>query len=293
MNPDTPQRTFELRGKTLDLGQPKVMGVLNLTPDSFSDGGQFFSVEAAIKRVSEMAEEGADIIDVGGESTRPGSDPVSEEEELSRVIPVLKKLVPAFPSLFFSIDTTKYEVARQALSLGVHLVNDVSGLEKEPRFVKLCGTFDAGYILMHSKGDPKTMQESPHYDNLFDEIDHYFSERIERLLRGGCERIILDPGIGFGKTLQHNLQIVGGLDKFKRYGLPVLAGASRKSMIGQILNNRSTDGRLAGTLAIHYHCLMKGATFLRVHDVREARDSIQIYNAVLAAQSEPPKPPLD
>lgn len=289
----TPQRTFDLRGKTLDLEQPKVMGILNLTPDSFSDGGQFFSLDAAIERVSEMSVEGADIIDVGGESTRPGSDPVSEEEEISRVIPALKVLVPAFPNLFFSIDTTKYEVARQALSLGVHLVNDVSGLEKEPRFVELCRESGAGYILMHSKGDPKTMQESPYYGDLFSEIDHYFSERIDRLVTDGCDQIILDPGIGFGKTLQHNLQIVDGLDKFRKHGLPLLAGASRKSMIGQILDSRPTDGRLAGTLAVHYHCLMKGVTLLRVHDVREARDSIQVYNAVMAAQSEPPKPPLD
>ena len=259
---------------------PQVMGILNATPDSFSDGGKFNAVASAMDRIHIMLSEGASIIDVGGESTRPNAKPVSEEEELSRVIPVLEKAIPTFHKAAFSIDTTKYEVAKQALELGVDIVNDVSGLEKEPRFAELCADYDATYVLMHSQGDPETMQYNPSYTNVVVEIFEFFEQKIEILQSKGVKKIILDPGIGFGKKLEHNLSLIAHLDSFKKIGFPVLVGASRKSMIGQILDGRPAEDRLAGTLAVHYHSLVKGADILRVHDVKEASDSIRIFNAI-------------
>lgn len=263
---------------------PQVMGILNATPDSFSDGGQYNVISSALDRISIMLKEGAAIIDIGGESTRPNAEPVSEEEELNRVILILEKAIPLFQNAIFSIDTTKYEVAKQALKLGAHIVNDVSGLEKEPRLAELCAEYNATYVLMHSKGDPKTMQENPLYTSVVDEVREFFEKKIAVLKSEGVQKIILDPGIGFGKTLDHNLSLIAHLDKFKKFGFPVLVGASRKSMIGQILDGRTAEDRLAGTLAVHYHSLTKGADILRVHDVKEASDSIRIFQAI---QSQP------
>lgn len=261
---------------------PIIMGILNVTPDSFSDGGQFVSVDAALRQIEQMVADGAAIIDVGGESTRPNAEPVSEAEELQRVIPVLQKAIKEFPESNFSIDTTKYEVARQALDCGAHIVNDVSGLEKEPRFAELCAEFNAIYVLMHSQGDPQTMQKNPTYSDVISEIDQFFDQKIEHLKQVGVDQIVLDPGIGFGKTLEHNTKIIAQLDTFTKKAFPVLVGASRKSMIGQILDGRPTDERLTGTIAVHYHSLMKGAKILRVHDVKEASDSIRIFNAIIS-----------
>ncbi|WP_232802945.1 dihydropteroate synthase [Gracilimonas amylolytica] len=265
-------------------GGPKVMGILNATPDSFSDGGKYLDVDRALDRIHIMIQHGASIIDIGGESTRPGSDPVSVQEEIDRVIPVIEKAISLFSDVEFSIDTTKYEVAKAALEKGVHIVNDVSGLQKEPRLADLCAEFEAGYVLMHSQGDPKTMQQDPQYDDVLQDIFSFFEEKLEELRTKGVRKIILDPGIGFGKTLQHNLRLISGLEIFNKFDLPILIGASRKSMIGAILNGRPTDGRLAGTIALHYHTLMKGADILRVHDVEEASDSIRIFNAIQSQQ---------
>lgn len=260
------------------------MGILNTTPDSFSDGGQYLEVERALDRIHIMIEQGAQIIDVGGESTRPGSDPVSVQEEMDRVIPVLEKAIPIFKDVQFSIDTTKYKVAKAALERGTHIINDVSGLEKEPKLADLCAEFESEYVLMHSQGDPKTMQKDPKYDDVLEDIFRFFEEKLKVLRTKGVHKIILDPGIGFGKTLQHNLKLIDGLEIFKKFDLPILVGASRKSMIGTILNGRPTDGRVAGTVALHYHALMKGANILRVHDVEEASDSIRIFNAIQSQQ---------
>lgn len=268
---------FKVRGRTLDISQPIVMGILNATPDSFSDGGKYLNEKRAIEQIQRMIQEGATIIDIGGESTRPGSDPVTEEEEIKRVIPVIKTAISEFPNTFFSIDTTKYSVAVESLKAGVHMINDVSGLKKEPRFAQLCADYQAGYVLMHSQGDPKTMQENPAYIDLINEINHFFSEAIERLKQLGVPSVMIDPGIGFGKTLEHNLTIIRNLKKFERAGYPILMGVSRKSMIGELLDGRPSDGRLAGTIALHYHTLLMGANILRVHDVREAMDSIKIF----------------
>lgn len=271
-------KIVKVRDRVLDLSTPKIMGILNATPDSFADGGEYNTVESALGRIGLMVSQGAAIIDVGGESTRPGSDPVTDEEELERVIPVLEKAIPRFPETLFSIDTTKFKVAEQALKLGAHLVNDISGLQKEPRFAELCVRFSAGYILMHSQGNPKTMQEDPHYEDVISDISSFFRQQISRAKDAGLENIILDPGIGFGKTQQHNITILKRLREFIDLGYPLLIGASRKSMIGRILKDRDVDDRVTGTVAIHYHAMMQGAKIIRVHDVKEANDSILVYN---------------
>lgn len=269
-----------VRDKILDLSSPKIMGILNATPDSFADGGKYDTVESALGRIGLMVSQGASIIDVGGESTRPGSDPVTGQEELDRVLPILEKAVPQFSDTLFSIDTTKYEVAEQALELGVHLVNDISGLQKEPRFAGLCVRFNAGYILMHSQGNPKTMQNDPAYHNVVSDITSFFEQQISKAKEAGLGNIILDPGIGFGKTRQHNITILQRLNEFVDLGYPLLVGASRKSIIGSILGDRSVDDRVTGTVAVHYHAMMQGANIIRVHDVKEANDSILVYNAI-------------
>ena len=280
MTPGGTSVRLQCRDKTLILDTPKVMGILNATPDSFSDGGEYPTLQNAIDRIKEMISRGADLIDIGGESTRPGSDPISLEQEIDRVLPIFEKCIPLFPDTLFSVDTTKYEVARLALDTGAHIINDVSGLQMEPRFSDLCAEYQCGYILMHSQGNPKIMQVKPAYDHVLNEIINFFETGINTLQRAGTEAIILDPGIGFGKTLKHNCEIVAGLKKFSKFGYPVLIGASRKSMIGQLLDNRSVEGRLSGTLAVHYHSLMNGACILRVHDVQEASDSIKVFTAL-------------
>jgi dihydropteroate synthase len=261
------------------------MGILNATPDSFSDGGRYTDISRAMDRIHIMLKNGAEIIDVGGESTRPGSDPVSVQEEIDRVIPVLEKAIPVFKKADFSIDTTKFEVAKLALEAGVKIINDVSGLQKEPKLADLCAEFGATYILMHSQGDPKTMQKDPEYVDVVEDVIAFFEQQLTEAKKRGAHKIILDPGIGFGKSLEHNLKLIAQLDKFQKFGLPIMVGASRKSMIGKILNNRPTDDRIAGTIALHYHALVKGANILRVHDVKEASDSIRIFNAVQSQQS--------
>lgn len=267
-----------LRDKILDVTTPKIMGILNTTPDSFSDGGKYVSVERAVERIAVMVGEGADIIDIGGESTRPGADQVSEQEEMDRVLPLMERAIQNFPDTLFSVDTTKYRVAKKSLEYGVHIVNDVSGLQKEPEFAALCAQFHAGYVLMHSLGDPKTMQQNPEYSDVVEDICSFFELNIKELEKAGVPSVIIDPGIGFGKTVTHNLQIVKELQKFTTLGKPVLLGASRKSVIGKLLNDRPPEKRVAGTVAMHYHGLLHGAKILRVHDVQEASDSVQIFN---------------
>ncbi len=257
---------------------------MNATPDSFSDGGKYLDVNRAMDRIHIMLNNGAHIIDVGGESTRPGAEPVSAQEEIDRVMPLLDKAIPVFQKAVFSIDTTKYEVARAALNAGAKIVNDVSGLQKEPRLSDLCAEFEATYVLMHSQGDPKTMQQNPEYDDIVADLISFFEKQLSEAKKRGAHKIILDPGIGFGKKLEHNLKLIAHLDKFQKFGFPVLVGASRKSMIGKILDDRPTDERITGTVALHYHALLKGAKILRVHDVKEASDSIRIFNAVQSQQ---------
>jgi dihydropteroate synthase len=290
----TMSKSFKSDGKTvlkcrnlpLDLSTPKVMGILNTTPDSFYDGGSFYDPNKAVDRIAQMIEQGADIIDIGGQSTRPGADVVSLEEELSRTVPVLEAAIPNFPETLFSIDTTRYEVALEANRLGVHIINDVSGLQKEPRFADLCAEFDMALVIMHSKGEPKTMQDNPEYEDVLAELVEFLDKQVTYARRIGVQSIIVDPGIGFGKTMEHNIEILSQLKVLHRWGAPILVGASRKSIIGTILNNRPVEGRLAGTLALHYDALVRGAKILRVHDIQEAKDTILVYNALRLSPSQ-------
>ncbi len=256
------------------------MGIVNATPDSFSDGGKYLDSSRAIEHILLMKEQGATIIDIGGESTRPGSEPVSELEELNRVMPVLEKAISTCPTLLYSIDTTKPEVARQALQVGANIINDVSGLQKDERLGEIAAEFEASYVIMHSQGEPKTMQENPSYNDVVGEVSAFFERQIDLAKRIGVQNIILDPGIGFGKTLEQNLKLLAHLDKFTKFGFPLLVGASRKSMIGKILNEPAPENRITGTVAVHYDALTKGARILRVHDVKQASDSIRIFNAI-------------
>lgn len=269
-----------VRGREINFDRPHVMGVLNCTPDSFSDGGRFVDVTSALARLRTMSEQGASMVDVGGESTRPGSDPVPAEEELRRVMPVLEAALPEFPNLFFSIDTTKFEVAEAALSVGVHFINDVSGLRSEPRFVDLAADNQAGLILMHSRGNPKTMQNNPVYLDVCEEVYSELEAKADYCERSGVPCVIVDPGFGFSKNLDHNLELLRNLDQLAASGRPVLAGMSRKSMLGQILGGRSVDQRLTATISAHFYAMMKGARIIRVHDVSEAVDSVKVFEAL-------------
>jgi dihydropteroate synthase len=256
------------------------MGVLNVTPDSFSDGGQFNKIELALSIASDMLAQGATIIDIGGESTRPGAETVSEQEEIDRVIPILESANEFFPDLVYSIDTTKFKVAEAALHAGASIINDVSGLQKDPEMASLAANFGASYVIMHSQGNPKDMQKSPEYSDVVEEVYSFLEEQVRFAQSKGVESIIVDPGIGFGKTLEHNLKLLAQLDKFRKIGVPILVGASRKSMIGKILDGRPVEDRLIGTVAVHYDSLTKGAKILRVHDVKEASDSLRIFQAI-------------
>lgn len=273
-------RTLRIRGKNLNLSSPVAMGVLNITPDSFSDGGRFYDHDRALTHIREMIEAGASIIDVGGESTRPGAEIVSTGDELERVIPVLEEALGRYPDILFSIDTTKFEVAHKALEIGTHIVNDVSGLQKEPRLAELCAEFDAALVIMHSQGDPKTMQANPYYEDVVKEVKQFLEEKTAYARQAGVQTIIIDPGIGFGKTLEHNLQLLANLETFKTSDTPLMVGASRKSMIGAVTGRKDPGDRLAGTLAIHYDAMLRGANIIRVHDVAEAVDTIRVFNAL-------------
>ena len=275
--------TLNVKGVDRTFQGPLVMGILNVTPDSFADGGQYVAPGPALERIGEMVEDGAAIIDIGGESTRPGAEPVSEDEELKRVLPVLEQAIPEYPDTYFSVDTTKLKVAHQALYAGAHIINDVSGLTYEPKIAGLCADYGAAYVLMHKQGTPKDMQDNPAYEDVVADIKHFFIKQmaLTEEWRLNRDSIILDPGIGFGKTLEHNLELLRRLREFGELGRPLLIGASRKSMISKILDGRTVEERLAGTIAVHYHALLEGAKILRVHDVRDASDSVEIYKRIV------------
>jgi len=247
------------------------MGILNVTPDSFSDGGRYLKPADALAQAEKMAEEGADIIDIGGESTRPFAQPVSVEEEIKRVIPVIR-MVRKKIKIPISIDTYKSEVARAALEEGADIINDISALRMDSRMGALVASRKVPVVLMHMQGTPRDMQKNPRYRNVISDIRDFLRERIERAREYGIkeERIIIDPGIGFGKTVRHNLQIIRNLKEFKKLGRPLLVGPSRKSFIGKILNLEVRD-RLEGTAAAVALCVWNGADIIRVHDVREMK----------------------
>lgn len=264
---------------------PVLMGILNVTPDSFSDGGDFFSADVAIAQAEKMLDEGARIIDVGGESTRPGSDPVSPEEELCRVIPVLRGILEVRSEAIVSIDTYRASTATVALDAGALIVNDVTALG-DPEMADLVAERGSRIVLMHMLGEPKSMQQDPHYEDVVREVRDFLASRAELAIRAGVEEenIILDPGIGFGKTLQHNLELLSNLDVLVRLGFPVLVGASRKSFIGKVVGS-DIKSRLFGTVAASVMAYERGAAFFRVHDVRANREALSVAAAVRGASS--------
>ncbi|RMG50785.1 MAG: dihydropteroate synthase [Acidobacteria bacterium] len=263
-----------------------IMGVLNVTPDSFSDGGEFFSPHRAIERALAMEAEGADIIDIGGESTRPGARPVSVEEELDRVMPVIESLVGRV-SVPLSIDTRKYEVARRALRAGVEILNDVSGLRQDIRLADLAGQWGAALIIMNMRGRPETMQKIPPSPDIFAEIEAHFEWAVaEATTRGVArEQLLLDPGIGFGKTVEQNCALINHLDRFARFNLPLMIGTSRKTFIGKILD-KPPEERLMGTAASVVAAIFRGVHIVRVHDVREMKDVVAVADAILNASGD-------
>ncbi len=267
------------RGRILHLDSPVVMGILNVTPDSFSDGGSYCQLDSAVKQAQTLLQQGAKIIDIGGESTRPGAPDVSLEDELERVIPLVKAL-RASSDCIISIDTSKSEVMRQAIIAGADIINDVRALQ-EPGAIEVLAQYpEVAICLMHMQGQPRTMQSNPHYDDLFADINEFFAERLAVCEQAGIQqqRIILDPGFGFGKTLAHNYEILNKFDVFNQFKLPVLAGLSRKSMIGNLLN-RDTHERLAGSLAGALIAAQNGAKIIRVHDVQETVDVLSVWQA--------------
>jgi len=264
--------------------RPRIMGILNVTPDSFSDGGRFTGVDAALRQAEKMVGNGADIIDIGGESTRPGSAPVPAEEEIRRVVPVIEAISKKI-STPISIDTSKADVARAALDAGAAMVNDVSGLRGDADMASVVREYGAGVVIMHMQGTPETMQENPSYGDVVAEICDFFRERLEFCRERGIgqEKIILDPGIGFGKTLEHNLAILGNIAAFKKLGPPVLIGHSRKSFLGALLG-LETGERDCATAMVSCLCAYGGADYLRVHDVELTRQAAAIAAAIAAGQ---------
>lgn len=280
-----PQGPIEVGGRLLSFSRPLLMGILNTTPDSFSDGGRFSNHQEAIETGLAMVEAGADILDIGGESTRPGAEPVPLDEELCRVLPVVEGIRKHSP-VFLSIDTYKAEVAREAVRAGAEIVNDISGLGFDPAMAETVANLDAALVIMHIQKTPKTMQEDIAYENLLAEIETYFQERVDYALSKGVQkgRIILDPGFGFGKTVDQNYELLRNLPRLARLGHPLLVGTSRKSMIGKILNKPPLE-RTFGTAATVTAAVMGGAHIHRVHDVREMKDVLAISEKIIAADS--------
>lgn len=264
--------------RELDLATPVVMGVLNITPDSFSDGGHFVDHPAAFARALRMLEEGATIIDVGGESTRPGALPVSAEEELQRVIPVVRSLVAG--GALVSIDTSKPEVIRAALEAGAQIVNDVYALRR-PGALEAAARGAAAVCVMHMQGEPRSMQQAPRYDDVVREVAGFLAERVAACESAGIarDRLLVDPGFGFGKTVAHNLELLRNLNEIAPPGLPILAGLSRKSMLAT-LTGRPVEARLAGSLALAFAALEGGARIIRCHDVAETCDVVKVWTAL-------------
>jgi len=260
--------------------RPYIMGILNVTPDSFSDGGHYLTINSSVECARRMAEEGADIIDIGGESSRPGAEPVPLEVELERVIPVIKKLSDKI-DILISIDTYKAKVAKEALKAGASIINDISGLRFDPMMAKIAAEAGCPVIIMHMKGTPRDMQRRPAYKDVVKEITAFFKERIAFAAENGIKknRIIIDPGIGFGKTVRHNLEIIKRLKEFRKLGVPILIGPSRKSFIGRILNE-PVDKRLEGTAAVVAISIANGANIVRVHDVKAMADVAKITDAI-------------
>jgi dihydropteroate synthase len=275
---------WQIRDRVLTIGRrPLVMGIVNVTSDSFSDGGRYASTEAAVAHALELVRQGADILDIGGESTRPGSLPVSLEEELQRVVPVVEGLTAQTP-VPISVDTSKAEVARAALNAGAHVINDVTAMTGDRDMPAVVRDKGAGVILMHMQGTPATMQINPTYDDVLADVARYLEERLQAAVALGiaAARVVLDPGIGFGKTREHNLRLLANLAELQRLGRPVCLGVSRKGILGSLLD-RPLDQRLPGSLAVVCYAMsQKAAQIVRVHDVAETRDVVRTWEALEA-----------
>jgi dihydropteroate synthase len=277
------ERIWKIGDKSVDLSKSgMIMGVLNVTPDSFSDGGEFFATDAAIAGGIKMALEGADIIDVGGESTRPGAEPVAVKEELQRVAPVIEKL-RAQINIFISIDTSKPEVASAALDAGASIINDITAGRGDEKMLPLAAERKAAIVLMHMQGEPRTMQKNPHYEDVVTEVADFFRQQYGRALECGVDpmTIAFDPGIGFGKTLEHNLTLLKNLERLRVHGRPLVVGVSRKSFLGKLMNSSEMSARQASTIALTGILRTRGADILRVHDVKENVVSLRAAEAVL------------
>jgi dihydropteroate synthase len=277
---------WKTRSRTFDLRQSaKIMGILNVTPDSFSDGGQFFSLEAAVLHARELIAEGAEIIDVGGESTRPGADPVSLEEELHRVIPVIREIRSEFPSVLISVDTYKAETARQAILAGADIVNDITALRGDPKMIDVIRENEVAVVLMHMQGLPKTMQVAPSYREIVSEVIEFLRERCDWLVSHGVDRetIAIDPGFGFGKRLADNIQLMRNLEAFQTLTRPLVVGVSRKSALGQLSGDSALPAskRIWPTVALTCLLREKGAHLLRVHDVKPNVEALRMTEAIL------------
>ena len=270
----------------MDLATPVVMGVVNVTPDSFSDGGQFLDPNAAIAHGIELASQGAAILDVGGESTRPGADPVHEDEELRRVLSVVEALAADSDGWEVSVDTAKRAVAEGALDAGAAIVNDVTAFRADSGMAELVAQRGAGCCLMHMLGEPRTMQDAPRYDDVVSEVKGFLEERLAFAVDAGVaeEKVWLDPGIGFGKSVEHNLELLRRLDELVAIGRPIVVGTSRKSFLGKLAGGRPESGRLPGTIATNVLALERGASVFRVHDVAAVADALTVTAAVLARE---------
>ena len=276
---------WKIAGREIDFSnRALIMGILNVTPDSFSDGGEFFTTEKAVAQGQRMAAEGAQIIDVGGESTRPGAEAISVDEELERVLPVIAKLRETV-STFISIDTSKAAVAREALAAGASIVNDVTGGRADPQMMEVVAKSGAAFIIMHMQGTPRTMQAAPHYENVVGEVADFFRQQYGRAVDCGIESmaIAFDPGIGFGKTVEHNLSLLANLTGLRGHDRPIVVGVSRKSSLGKMIGSNEMSDRLAPTIAFTALLRERGANVLRVHDVRENVAALRATEALLEA----------
>jgi dihydropteroate synthase len=277
------ERLWKIGDRVVDLSRRgMIMGVLNVTPDSFSDAGEFFSLEKAVDHGLRMAAEGAQIIDVGGESTRPGAEPVSGTEELRRVIPVIEKLRNKV-DILISIDTSKSEVARAAFEAGASIVNDVTGGRADKEMMAIVAKRNAGFIIMHMQGEPRTMQRDPHYVDVVSEVADFFRQQYERALKCGIDPMAMafDPGIGFGKTLTHNLELLANLERLRVDDRPIVVGVSRKSFLGKLIGSSNVADRLAPTVALTSLLRARGANVFRVHHVKDNAEALRVTEAIL------------
>lgn len=278
------KQTINCRGELLDLTEPKIMGILNLTPDSFYDGGKYSNIQDILSQIKNMIADGCDILDIGAYSSRPGAKSVSVDEELNRLLPVLEIIRKEYPEIILSVDTFRSEVAKKVVNdFNISIINDISAGDLDQHMFETVAQLQVPYVMMHMQGNPENMQENPSYDNVVSSLMAYFSERIDKLKLLGVTDVIIDPGFGFGKTVDHNYEILKYLDDFKIFELPILVGVSRKSMINKVLEISPKEA-LNGTSVINTLAIIKGANIIRVHDIKEAKETIKLATKFLNAK---------